>query len=411
MLRRILFIFLLVLPAQLSWSQRTLGFAIEGGKKKVQIPFELHNNLIVVPLLLNGMLPLKFIVDTGVQTAILTDKAFTDILDLPYSRKYTIAGPGGQKIVNAYVTHNVALHLPGLKGEGHAMLVLEQDYLELRNHLGTDVHGVLGYELFSRFIIKVDYAKKMLTVYSPSKFKARKKFERIPISLEDTKPFIEVPITLADSTVMIAKLLVDSGASHGLLLEPTSSPLIKVPDQAVSSIIGRGIGGEIMGKVGRVTSISLGSRKLSGVIVNFPDPDSYMDSLKLGTSHRNGTIGGEVLSRFTVIFNFSKEEIFLKKNSSFNDAFYYNLSGITIRAKGSQLNVFEITEVRDHSAAQKADILPGDLIQSVNGIRAEEIDLNTLLGHFNQKPGKKISLSIKRNGVVLKRQFHLESQI
>src|SRR5690606_9815621 len=129
MLRRFLLLIFLTSLTSSAWTQRTLGFAIEGGKKKVQIPFELHNNLIVVPLLLNGMLPLRFIVDTGVQTAILTDKAFTDILDLPYSRKYTISGPGGQKIVNAYVTHNVALHLPGLKGEGHAMLVLEQDYL------------------------------------------------------------------------------------------------------------------------------------------------------------------------------------------------------------------------------------------------------------------------------------------
>src|SRR5690606_10273110 len=182
----------------------------------------------------------------------------------------------------------------------------------------------------------------------------------------------------------------DSGASHGLLLESGSSPLIKVPDHSVSSTIGRGIGGEITGKVGRVKSISVGSNDLSGVIVNFPDPNSYMDSLKLGSSHRNGTLGGEILSRFSVIFNFSKEEIYVKKNSSFKAPFYYNLSGITVRAKGSRLNVFEITEVRDRSAAQKADILPGDVIQSVNGVKADEIDLNTLLGHFNQKPGKKI---------------------
>lgn len=394
------------------WAQQqTLGFVIEDGKSKVQIPFELHNNLVVVPVVLNGMLPLKFVVDTGVQTAILTQKAFTDILNLPYARKYTISGPGGEKLVDAYVAHNVSLELPGIFGKGHALLVLEEDYLELRNYLGTDVHGVLGYELFSRFVVKIDYTKKVLTVYSPSKFKPKRKYQRLDIAVQDTKPFLYTEIELTDSTSIKAKLLMDSGASHGLLLEPSTDSLIRVPEKTVSSIIGRGIGGEITGKVGRIKSLALGSYELTDVIANFPDPNSYMDSLKLGSTKRNGTVGGEILSRFTVIFNFSKEEVLLKKNSSFRKKSYYNLSGLTIRAKGSSLNVFEITEVRDQSTAYRAGILSGDIIKSVNGLQTSEMDLNTLLSYFNLKPGKKISVEINRAGATLKKQFVLESQI
>lgn len=408
---RTLLIILLMATSISVNAQRTLGFAIEGGRNKVKIPFELHNNLVVVPIVLNGMLPLKFIVDTGVQTAIITEKAFTDILNLPYSRKYTIAGPGGKKVVNAYVTHNVSLQLPGVKGEGHALLVLEQDYLELRNYLGTDVHGVLGYELFSRFIVEVDYARKILTISNPRAYKVRRKFQTLPMHLEDTKPFVNVPIVLSDGTELTAKLLVDSGASHGLLLEPSSSPLITVPDQVVSSIIGRGIGGAIMGKVGRIKSLSMGSYQLENVIANFPDPNSYMDSLKLGTTHRNGTLGGEILSRFTVAYDFSKEEIHLKKNASFKKEFYYNLSGLTVKAVGASLNTYQIIEVKDHSNAQKSGILEGDLIHSVNGILASQLDLNTLLGFLNVRPGKKVSLYINRNGTMLKKEFVLESLI
>src|SRR5690242_9346342 len=80
-----------------------LGFSLAEGRKKVNIPIEVHNNLVVVPVVLNGQLPLKFILDTGVRTSILTEKTFSDILNLTYSRKYSIAGPGGQKIVDAYV--------------------------------------------------------------------------------------------------------------------------------------------------------------------------------------------------------------------------------------------------------------------------------------------------------------------
>lgn len=387
---------------------QNLGFTLPAGKRKVQIPFEVHNNLIVVPVVLNNTLPLKFIIDTGVRTAILTQKTFTDILNLPYARKYTLAGPGGEKLIDAFVVNNVSLQLPGIEGKGHALLVLEDDYLELRNYLGTDVHGILGYELFSRFTIEVDYEKRVLTIYRPNQFKKKRKFEKLPMKIEDTKPYIITPIVLEDGTVISAKLLVDSGASHGMMLDPGSDKRITIPEHIVSSIIGRGLGGEITGKVGRIRSFELGSYKLENAIVNFPDPNSYMDTLKNTTSFRNGTLGGEILSRFTVVFNFPKEEIYFKKNGSFKKSFYYNLSGLTIKAKGSQLNAFEVIEVRKKSPAETAGILKDDIIQSVNGISAPMLDFNTVHALLNSKPGKKVRVELLRNDVKIKVEFLLE---
>jgi hypothetical protein len=290
-------------------------------------------------------------------------------------------------------------------------LVLGQDYLELRNYLGTDVHGILGYELFSRFIIEIDYDKKMLTLSLPQRFKKHRRFQAIPIKIEDTKPYVTTSVVLSDGTQITAKLLVDSGASHGLMLEPTSDPRIKVPDSSVSSVIGRGLGGEITGKVGRIQSLKLGTYEIKKVIANFPDPNSYFDSLKLGATRRNGAIGGEVLSRFTVIFNFPKEEIYIRKNSSFKKKFHYNLSGLTVKAKGSRLNVFEVTEVRRKSVAADAGVIAGDLIVSINGISTRTLDLNTINGFFNHKPGKKISLVLDRQGQQMRVSFDLEDQI
>jgi hypothetical protein len=410
MIRKYLICISLLLSSLQTLAQ-ALGFTLADGKKRVQIPIEIYNNLIIVPVILNGALPLKFILDTGVRTAILTQKTFTDILNLSYSRKYTISGPGGEQIIDAYITNNVSLELPGVTGRGHALLVLGEDYLELRNYLGTDVHGILGYELFSRFIIEIDYEKKILTLMVPKRFRQSKKYESIPIKIEDTKPYITTSVVLADGTQLTAKLLVDSGASHGLMLEPTSDPRIRVPDSTISSIIGRGLGGEITGKVGRIQSLKLGEYEIKKVIANFPDPNSYFDSLKLGSTARNGAVGGEVLSRFTVIFNFPKEEMYIRKNSAFKKKFHYNLSGLTVKAKGSKLNVFEVTEVREQSVADEAGVMAGDLLVSINGISTSSLDLNTINSFFNFKPGKKINLVVDRNGERFKLDFALADQI
>lgn len=380
------------------------------GKKKVEIPIEIHNNLVVVPVVLNGVLPLKFILDTGVRTAILTQKTFSDILNLAYTRKFSITGPGGEKMADAYITNNVSIDLPGVSGKGHALLVLEEDYLELRNYLGTDVHGILGYELFSRFIVKVDYEKKLLTLYNTNSYQKKRRYEMLKIDIEDTKPYIMVPITLANGVTFEAKLLMDSGASHALLLDPQTDKRIIVPENVVSSNIGRGLGGEISGKAGRIKSIKLGQYTVPDVIVNFPDPNSYSDSSRVKV-FRNGTLGGEIMSRFTVIYNFPKEEAYFKKNDSFKNKFYYNVSGLMVKSKGAKLNVFEINEVRKNSSADKAGILKGDIIYAINGLKAENLNLNAILSMLNQKPGKKITLDIIRKGDILKKRIELADEI
>lgn len=410
MLRRFLLCGCLFLLSFDIWSQ-ALGFSLADGKTKVQFPIEIYNNLVVVPVVLNGALPLKFILDTGVRTSILTQKAFTDILNLSYARKYTISGPGGEKLIDAYITNNVSLELPGVLGRGHAMLVLEEDYLELRNYMGTDVHGILGYELFSRFLVKIDYEKKMLTLMAPHRFKPGRKYETVPIRIEDTKPYLTTPVVLADGTQFTAKLLMDTGASHGLMLDPSTDSRIIVPNIRVSSVIGRGLGGEITGKIGRIKMLQIGKYKLENAIANFPDPNSYFDSLKLGRTQRNGSIGGEVLSRFKIVFNFSKEEIYIKKNHAFKKEFHYNLSGLTVKAKGSKLNVFEVTEVRQQSVGDKAGIKNGDLLVSINGVSTKDLDLNLINGFFNLRIGKRLIVVLTRNGERIKTEFRLEDQI
>ncbi len=402
------FVFLVVVPL---WAKAQLGFTLTGGAHQVSFPIEIANNLVIIPVVLNGQLPLKFILDTGVRTTILTEKSFSDILKLTYGRHYFVPGPGGEKVVEAYVTNNVTLDMPGVHGKGHAMLVLEKDYLELRNYLGTDVQGILGYEVFSRFIVEVDYEKRMLTLSLPEFFKPKRKYQLIPISIEDTKPYVEIPIEMSNGDIINAKLLVDTGASHGIVLDPSTNEKIVLPPKHVTSLIGRGLGGLITGQIGRINSIAFGKYKVTDVVANFPDPNSYIDTLKGSDIFRNGSIGGELLSRFTTIYNFSSGKLYLKKNSSYKAQFQFNMSGLTLRAKGSRLRKFEVTDVRKDSPSEKVGILSGDEILSINGYPASDLTLSNINGLFISKPGKRIKIELLRGSEKVVKIFKLENQI
>ena len=392
---------------------QTLGFKILNDAKRVRIPFELYNNLIVVPVVLNNQLPLKFVLDTGVRTTIITEKAFTDILNLSYARKYTISGIGDEAVqgIEAYVTNGVSLTLPGVKGNGHAMLVLEEDYLELRNHLGTDVHGILGYELFSRFVVKVDYDNKMLTFTTPEHFRAGRRYEEIDISIEDTKPYVKGYLQYKGEEPIELKLMVDSGSSQGIMLDVNSNDKLHVPDDNLRCNLGRGLAGGLHGRVSRVEQFSIGDRAWQDPLVTFPEENDLIDSLKSTDIFRNGSIGGEILGRFKVIFNFPEEKMYLRKGLHFKKSFDYNLSGVSVKAKGSRLNTFEITEVRPLSSAAAAGLQAGDIILSVNNVPSTELNLERLTGMLNEKNNKLVRLEVKRSDLLIKTKFRLQNQI
>lgn len=407
------FFFAIVFLSTISgYSQQTLGFSLPDGVNRIDIPIEIHNNLIVVPVILNNRLPLKFIIDTGVRTAILTQKVYSDILNLSYTRKYSLSGPGGQKLVDAFITSNVTFDMPGVHGQGHSMLVLQEDYLELKNSMGTDVHGILGYELFSRFVVIVDYEAKKMTLIRPEFFKPKKSYQQLPIRIEDTKPFVNLKISVRDSAEMTAKFLVDTGASHGLLIEEDSDPRLRMPEKNINSILGRGIAGVITGKISRTKSLKLGKYELNNLITSFPDDYAYRDSVgSKNFSPRNGSVGGDLLSRFTVVFNFPGEMMYLKKNASFKKKFYYSLSGLTLRAKGPKLREYEISDVRSKTTAEAAGMKVGDVIVAVNGVNVADYELSYVNNFFNSKPGRKIKVEILRKGQKMKMEFILENQI
>ncbi len=389
-----------------------LGFSLADGATKVEIPIEIHNNLVVVPVILNNQLPLKFIVDTGVRTTILTEKIYSDILHLAYSKKFVISAPGGENTVNAYITNNVTIDMPGVHGRGHAMLVLENDFLELKNSLGSEVHGILGYELFSRFVVKIDYEAKVLTLMAPQRFKPSKKFARLPITVEDTKPYYVAELKINDTTSMSAKLLVDTGASHGLFLDTESSSKIVVPTKNISCTIGKGLGGLITGRMARISLLQIGKYSIPNMISSFPDQKSYFDTLRTGaTVYRNGSIGGEVLSRFQVIFDFPREKIYIKSNGSLRKRFYYNMSGLTLKAMGETLHDFEIVEVRQNSSAKQSDIRVGDRVIAVNNAPTSTMDLSEVNNYFDTRPGKKITLLILRGTTQMEKVFTLVNEI
>lgn len=393
-------------------AQQEEGYHITNKRKVAEIPFQLVNNLIVVPVMLDDLIPLNFLVDTGVRTTILTERFYSDFLGIKYDRKISIKGAGNLMEVEAYIASNVNFSLHDLMVREQSMLVLEKDYLELSNQLGMKVEGILGYDLFRSFVVKIDYQTNIMTLYEPSGFKPSRNYVSFALNVEDTKPYISCQmINIPGEEKRPLKLMIDTGASHALLLHQSDScDQFSLPEKTIYGNLGRGLAGDIVGHIGRIPYLHFSDKfKFKQVITSFPEEVSYGNIREGG--QRDGTIGGELLSRFTVIFDYPNEAFYMSRNKRYSDPFIYNKTGLTLTAKGADLSTFKVVEVREKSPAATAGIQSGDIILKINGVKAKHYTLASLYEKLRKRDGKKIRLRMKRGEEEFRAIFRLKDII
>ena len=391
-------------------SGQQIGFDFPDEVEKVEIPFERYNNLIVIPITINNSLTLKFILDTGVQFAILTEEAFAEFLDLKYDRRLVIQGPGMMDSVRAQVATKVQMNLPGgiSSGVNQSLLVLEEDYLNLRKNLGADVYGIIGYDIFSRFVVEFDYDKNIIVLHEPRKFRPKKYHNRVPMDIVNTKPYISTRLTFDNGEQEELNLMVDTGASHAILLDDGSANVF-LPAKTIKTVIGRGLGGDINGLLGRVEKLEISKYVFENPIASFPEQSDYPSAMKRGS--RNGTIGGEILTRFHPVFDYFRGVLYLRKNREYTTSFEHDMSGIEIMASGSKYDLVKVMAVREDSPADLAGIEVDDIITSINGVDTSEVAFSSIITTLRFKSGKKINMKVRRRGEIIKTSFKLKRMI
>lgn len=403
MMRFLVYLFLFLLPTQLLG--QAYGLSLPKGKKKLSIPFELFNNFIILKVNVNDQLNLKFILDSGASHTFLTQKRFLDSLGIEDPQKISIIGIDQNEVLTASIARNLNLEIHGLKGVFQSMVVLDKDIMKLDDFLGKKIHGVLGAAFFHRFVVKVNYDTRMLTLYEPDRFKAPRRYQKIPIQIEEDKSYFQALI-MNEGRMYPLSFLIDTGASLGLLLHKKNAG-VPLPENKIRGDIGRGLGGELKGWIGRLDRVAFSSFQFSGIITSFQnDTDLYF----LDSTFRDGVVGGELLSRFDVILNYQQEMMYLRPSYTHNDPFEYDMSGLVVEPRDNSEDTYAVVRVIVGSPAEKADIRVGDEILNVNG-SWRDLSVSKIYKALRSEEGRIIRMKIRRDGVVLKKSFKLRKLI
>lgn len=416
------------------------GFQFENDKRKVEIPFQLINNLIFIPIQVNGV-ELTFLLDTGVQTTIIFSLEDKDV-NINNIEKIKLSGLGGDEPIEALKSNDNILSVNGLVDIHHEMYIIISESFNFSSHVGIPVNGIIGYHFFEENLIEINYIKKKITVYksiSQIEKKLKQKFTSIPIYIEKFKPYVNT-FTTIDKKKIQTKLLLDVGNSDALWLFQDINNDIKVPENNFQDYLGQGFSGGIFGKRTRISKFNFDKFEFNNLIIAMPDSSS-IKSLNM-VQDRVGSIGGGIFKRFLIVFDYKHNQMFLRKNHHFNDPFQYNLSGIeihndgvewineTISLKTSQLKfvagdenetydqfqykfnlkpIYSIVSVRENAPADISGLKRGDVIKKINSRPIYKYSLEKINEILKSEDGKWINLEIERNGVPMKFKFQLKN--
>ncbi|XRE41957.1 hypothetical protein ACIVBQ_000161 [Tenacibaculum discolor] len=415
---------------------------------KQSLRFQLINNLVVIPLEINGH-QLSFILDTGVNKTILFNLTSKDSVGLNNVKKVFIRGLGSGEPVEALFSRGNNFRIKNIVSSNQGLYVILKDAFDISAKMGTTIHGIIGYDLLKDVIVKINYVNKRIDFYNPKTYNLNvcNRCESFPLQFYRNKPYIDVNVQVdtVANTMLPVKLLIDTGGSDAAWLFEGTKEELKTPKKFFKDIIGEGFSGTIYGNRSRVPKISIGKFKIGEPTVSFLDSSSTFNARQF--KERNGSIGGGILKRFKVWLDYPNKRVVLKKNASLNKGFYYNMSGLHIVYDGQELikekaltkiedtyssdnqtpksNVislvstffyrfkpkYKIDKVVENSPAFKAGLQVGDVIKRINGKAAHEYHLNEIIDMFHTKPGKKIRIEVERVGVRLKFMFKLEQRI
>jgi hypothetical protein len=306
----------------------------------------------------------------------------------------TIRGIAGIK--NVSFLNNSTLHLPGLSIDSLNFHI--NDYSLLTAVYGQPIDGIIGYSVFSRYILKVNYDSSKIEFWT----KGALKYPRGGYLLKPSIITLPVqPAKVKDHLALETRFLIDMGAGLNVLFSEDfikDSSLLK-KNRKLYVKEAEGLGGKIDMFVTTIKEFKLGPYKFRNVPVNVFRDDYNVTSYP----HLGGLIGNDMLRRFNVIINYDKKEFHLLPNSHYNDYFDYAYSGLELYYIDGKIIIGDVAK---DSPAEKVGLLEGDVVVAINKNFSQNM---TQYKIALQTADEKVKVIVQRGGELIEFQVRVKN--
>lgn len=390
-----------------------IQFAIAGQSnhnpsESLKIPFRYTQSFIILDVHMEKVLPVRLIFDTGSEYTIMFDRSWTDIIQDSYVREMKVIGSDLKMEIPALLTHPINLYFAGHNKFSSPLIVLKENNTHISQIIGEPIQGILSASLFSNYLIEIDYKNQNLVLHARPKT-IDKEYTSIDIEVYKNKPYLITQLKNNASNSQSLKLLLDTGASLSLLMYSDSSSAVMMPDKMIPGYLGSGLGGILNGFVGKMEALWIDTFVIADVITHYLQLESNIGLVE--AKYKQGIIGNQILDKFKVILDYQNEKIHLKPGKKFDKILSYDKSGMLVVSGGKDLQKYYVAFVIPGTPAALAGIQENDRITKLNGYPSSFISLRKINNMLQGESGKRIKVTVRRDGKKYKFEFRLKDLI
>jgi predicted aspartyl protease len=363
----------------------TRDFAIAGSRTSTSVPFMLVNGHIYLQVRLDGKGPFRFLCDTGGANIVTPELARS----LGLETAGTLQGRGvGEKSEDVGLTKIKSLEIGGATLSNQVFAVYP--LMDLAKAEGLLPQGLIGYEVFKRFVVTVDYEHRRLTLTLPSAFSYQGTRTVVPFRFNNHIPQVEGEID-----GIPGRFDIDTGSRSSLtILAPFAEKhnLKEKYGAKIEAVTGWGVGGPARGWIVRTHVLKLGGVTVEGAVADL----SVQKSGAFVDPYVAGNVGAGVLQRFNIVFDYGGQRLIFEPNANFSRPDLYDRAGMWLNLEG---DAFKIIDVVAGGPAAEAGLKAGDTILAVDGKSSARLALAAVRLKFkSDPPGTRVRLRVRSGG-------------
>ncbi|HEY2707410.1 MAG TPA: aspartyl protease family protein [Caulobacteraceae bacterium] len=356
-----------------------------GDAPAATIPFRLDDGLIVVDVAVNGGAPLPFVLDSGALNVMTPEAA--KALHLNASGHLSATGVGSDA-VTAGLAHvdDYRVGPAELTDQSFVVLALPA---ELTNAGAGEppIAGLIGYEFLRRFVVRVDYQRRELTVSWPGEGPPSHG-ARLPLHFDSRDSFIVASAGGAEGYFGI-----DTGDDGAVTLFKSFFAAHRIPIElpGLRGFQG-GVGGVTSTLTTRIPSLTVGPYAV-------PRPITELNASASGAFASTllaGNLGSQVFQNFVLTFDYPHQALYVERSTAFGAPMPYNRTGLHIGL--DDLGHLMVKGVSKGSPADIAGIVQGETLLALNGHSVSGQSLATVDGWLLVGAGRTLTVDLMRGG-------------
>ncbi|NOX67557.1 MAG: hypothetical protein GXP15_00040 [Gammaproteobacteria bacterium] len=327
------------------------------------------------------------LLDTGAQISLI-DKSYARRVGVRRGKKLNVRGVGGR--TKSYAAKNIEVSAGEFSLDLDAVALMDLSVFGLVT--GRPINFILGSESLEDIVVDIDYPNRRIAFRSAKDFEYAGSGHTVPVkALKRGRHAIRATIENTEP----GWYLIDTGnASSAMVFAAFARDQQILQNRAlISESVSGGISGIIRETITSVGRFTIGGFELNDMPIEVPAENEGRQT----SEDFDGLLGNEVLSRFRVIFDYSRGQIHLEPAADWNDReFSRSLMGLAALPQGDQLKVIFVSP---GSPAERAGWEKGMFVSVVDQLSGTGVELQARLRELSKGAAGSRIMMLDENGV------------